>query len=396
MGTGIEWTDATWNPMTGCQKISEGCRWCYADTMSKRLQGNYRKLEGEGTPIPAGIKRYRDGFAPAFHPDALGEPLRWKKPRRVFVCSMSDLFHTSFSFEQIAAVFGVMAACPQHQFQVLTKRPERMKAWFEWVEREHVFYDPAGKERGWKIGSLLCDCSYKVRPSPDCHVPLHGHGNTPWPLPNVWVGVTVENQAAADERIPLLLETPAAVRFLSCEPLIGPVDLDGWLPGQYSCLHCGYVGEKTGDQETCEECGSVFPPPGKKGEMVPCGCGSTSYLNSCPRCGASEGGGFGTYGSEGLSPTPTVLDWVIAGGESGPKARPSHPDWFRTLRDQCQAAGVPFFFKQWGQWMPDFDSKTFKDGRRSFRWGDFIMHSVGKKKAGRELDGRTWEEYPYN
>jgi len=372
MGTGIEWTDATWNPMTGCQKISEGCRWCYADTMAKRIQGNYRKLEGEGKPIPAGIKRYRDGFAPAFHPDALGEPLRWMKPRRVFVCSMSDLFHTSFSFEQIAAVFGVMAACPQHQFQVLTKRVDRALKFYEWLQDRIEYHG------GWCPGGAAQVCFMEAMKytSEISLGQMMGEVDerVPWPLPNVWVGVTVENQRAADERIPLLLKVPAAVRFLSCEPLIGPVDL----------------------VETFEDV-------------------------------------IGSLGAGRLCDTWTLhgnsMDWVIAGGESGPKARPSHPDWFRQLRDQCQAAGVAFFFKQWGRWHPTFplyhdqdswvddnhDQELFaegpwtdrgvvlhRNGQRTEDWegqpsvdgNPWLMDPVGKGKAGRVLDGRTWDEYP--
>ncbi|MCB2200843.1 phage Gp37/Gp68 family protein [bacterium] len=339
MSTGIQWTDETWNPMTGCTKVSEGCRNCYAERDAKRFQHNTQ---------PKIAAKYRNGFRPTFHPDVLAKPLHWTKPRRVFVCSMSDLFHEAFGFEEIAAVFGVMAACPQHQFQVLTKRPDRMKGWFEWLVQQAeraltVFPDDSPE---WRIHHLLRAANLRAGNSEIAtHRRLDAAGNdTPWPLQNVWVGVTVENQAAADERIPLLLETPAAVRFLSCEPLIGPLDIPQDAVYRYKSVVSGLR----------------YTHPGAAGDhdVLP------------------------------------GIDWVIAGGESGPKARPSHPDWFRTLRDQCQAAGVSFFFKQWGRWVPDFDSKTFKDGRRSFRWGDFIMHSVGKKKAGRELDGRTWDEYP--
>ena len=228
----IEWTDATWNPVTGCNKISPGCKRCYAERLSKRLKAT-------------GMAKYRNGFAVTLHPDTLDIPLRWRKPRSIFVNSMSDLFHFEVPDEFIAAVFDVMTRAHWHRYQVLTKRPERVAS----------------------LNSTL-----------------------PWPA-QIWQGVSVESADYA-HRIDLLRKTDAAVKFLSLEPLLGPLpnlDLAG-------------------------------------------------------------------------------IDWVIVGGESGPGARPMQPDWARDIRDQCIDAGVPFHFKQWG--------------------------GVFKKRNGRELDGRTWDEMP--
>lgn len=217
----IEWTDATWNPTTGCTKVSQGCKHCYAERIFHR-------------PYPG--RKFTDVRT---HPDRLRQPLSWQRPRRIFVNSMSDLFHEDVPDEFIMQVFFIMAAAGRHTFQVLTKRPRRMLDWFAWFEACKPAYDRND------------------------------------PYSNVWLGVSVENQEAADERIPLLRQTPAAVRFLSCEPLLGGMDI-------------------------------------------------SPYLRS--------------------------VDWVIAGGESGPGARPADLAWFRSLRDQCAAAGVPFFMKQmWGE-----------------------------------------------
>lgn len=228
----IEWTESTWNPLTGCTKISPGCKNCYAERMAKRLQA-------------MGVEKYRDGFKLRLHEDVLDEPLTWTKPQMIFVNSMSDLFHKDVPLDFVLRIFDVMRRAHWHQFQVLTKRAERL-----------LELDPA----------------------------------IDWPK-NVWMGVSVEN-AAYMHRIDLLRGTHAAIKFLSLEPLLGP------LPGM----------DLTG------------------------------------------------------------IDWVIVGGESGPHARPIQPEWVRDIRDQCVRANVPFFFKQWG--------------------------GTNKKKAGRLLDRRTWDEMP--
>ena len=253
--TAIEWTDRTWNPVTGCTKVSPGCANCYAERITNRFAGP-------------------DAFDKVvLHPERLEDPLRWKKTSRVFVNSMSDLFHECVPDGFLDAAFSVMARRRLHTFQILTKRAERVR---------NYFADPLTRIRVAKA--------------------IAWNDIPQWPLPNVWLGVSVENQRFADERIPLLLQTPAAVRFISVEPMLGPVDL-------FNADGDGLRG-------------------GLKG----------------------------------------ALDWVICGGESGPGARPLHPNWARALRDQCQSAGVPFFFKQWGGRTP--------------------------KAGGRLLDGREWNEFP--
>lgn len=228
----IEWTDSTWNPVTGCTKVSPGCKYCYAERLSIRLQA-------------MGNPRYSKGFALRLHPDLLTLPLQWRRPRRIFVNSMSDLFHEEIPEGFIEQVFEVMVRADWHIFQILTKRSERLAA--------------------------LAGC-------------------LPWP-PNVWQGVSVENHRYVS-RIQDLREVPAVVRFLSLEPLLGP-------------------------------------------------------LPNLPLDG---------------------IHWVIVGGESGPRHRPIDPTWVREIRDQCLAASVPFFFKQWG--------------------------GVTSKAGGRKLDGRHWNQMP--
>jgi protein gp37 len=230
--SGIEWTEATWNPLTGCDKISPGCTNCYAERMSLRL-----RLMGQ--------RNYRNGFDLTLHDHALEIPLHWKKPQRIFVNSMSDLFHKDVPADFIQKVFATMRQATWHRFQILTKRADRLA---------------------------------ELSPTID------------WPA-NVWMGVSVES-ADYTWRIDRLRETGAAVRFLSIEPLLGPI----------------------------------------------------------PRLDLRN------------------IHWAIVGGESGPGARPMHEEWVLDIRDQCQRAKVPFFFKQWG--------------------------GVNKKKAGRELHGRTWDEMP--
>jgi protein gp37 len=277
--TGIQWTDATWNPVRGCSRTiargasQSGCGdgtggGCYAEAMAGRFCGPGQPYEGLVRATPKGP---RWTGVVRMVPEHLADPLRWRRPRRVFVNSMSDLFHEALTNEQIAAVFGVMAAAPQHTFQVLTKRAERMRDWFRW----------ASAQRGRDARVLCSQIASELVDGVRWDFAL---GERSWPLPNVWLGVSVENQAAADERIPLLLETPAAVRFLSCEPLLGPVDIKFGL-GQYIDKHGNW----------------------RQGEGV---------------------------------------GWVIAGCESGTGARPAKVAWYRTLRDQCAAAGVPFFLKQ--------------------------------------------------
>lgn len=316
--TDIEWTDATWNPIRGCSRVSQGCRMCYAERVAHRFSGPGQPYEGL-----VNDKGRWNGTVRVV-PHVLDQPLRWTKKRRVFVNSMSDLFHENLSFDAIAGIFGIMAAAPKHTFQVLTKRPGRAVEFFEWIEgispcrvREHIY--SAKKLLG-----------------------VQGQGKHPrramfndaweraqWPLPNVWLGVSVEDQKTANERIPLLAKCPAAVRWVSFEPALAAVDF-----------------------EAVER-----------------------------------------------------VDWIVMGGESGPGARPMHPDWATKTRDACERQGVPFLFKQHGAFRPvvkgvelgthavSFDGKV-RGAKEPMETEDVLMVRVGKKKAGRLLEGRTWDEYP--
>ncbi len=295
----IEWTDETWNPTTGCDKVSPGCKHCYAEVMSKRL-------------LAMGQVKYRNAFRPTFHADALAAPLRWRQPRMVFVNSMSDLFHKSFTNEQIAAVFGVMAACPDHTFQVLTKRAERLPEWFEWFEQGGGRSDSADVAITCALG--VPELNRFLEPREVIHDDEPGPWDhliedpPDWPLKNVWLGVSCEDQRRADERIPRLLATPAAVRFVSAEPLLGPLEFN-------------------------EVCGEPVLSPECWGD-----CACDSLYGPDPGC--RRNGGDGTLTRK--------IDWVIAGGESGSGARPCALEWIEALVNDCRTAKVPCFVKQLG------------------------------------------------
>lgn len=304
----IEWTDATWNPVTGCTPISAGCKNCYARRFANRLRGR------AGYPAD-------EPFRVTLHPERLGEPFHWRKPRRIFVSSMGDLFHEKVPFEFVDSVFARVASSGTHAFQVLTKRPKRMLEQFQRISagapaaaaryardiRQH--FDRYKREflEGY---SLPSPPTAELRFLYDSAARQEGHGTSrqesqgislehgfsggeyhwrSWPLDNLWLGVTAENQTTADERIPLLLQTPAAVRFVSLEPLLGSVQLPA----------------------------RAMNPKGLCGERA-------------------------QYDWE----DGTRIDWVIVGGETGPGARPMDPDWARAIRDDCATAGVPFFMKQ--------------------------------------------------
>lgn len=363
----IEWTDATWNPVVGCSPVSEGCRNCYAAKEAIRLGGNPNEkistmYAGTSEMRGAGSKR-RAVFTGRVNlvPDRLDQPLRWRKPRRVFVNSMSDLFHESVPFEFIDRVFAVMALCPQHTFQVLTKRPERMaeylnkagavrsicvaadevigsllppvgdrdefdpsvvREWKSWY-RQFGGADHVKRLTAWTQGGGAAEEKF-IR---------EGGGLYPswinWPLPNVQLGTSVEDQAAADERIPHLLRTPAAVRFLSCEPLLGPVDIDRAMYGD-------------------------------------------AYRYGMNHFGHTDGFGY-----------EALIHWVIVGGESGPGARPCDVAWIRSIKDQCQAAGVPVFVKQLGA----RPLVTDPPGARMAHWHDDLR--LRDRKGG---DPAEWPE----
>jgi protein gp37 len=342
--TGIEWCDATWNPVVGCSVVSPGCTNCYA------MRDAYRKGFNRKTPAYHGLTKSVNGNPiwngkVALASEAtLVAPLKRRKPTAYFVNSMGDLFHEAVPDEWIDRVFAVMALSPQqHTFIVLTKRAKRMRNYFDgeafggpqarihdWCYRPERYFSPAkdptvGKLEKW---------------------PDRWKG---WPLPNVVLGVSAEDQARADERIPDLLATPAAKRIVSAEPLLGPIDFTR-----------------------------------------------------------------GTYNPGGDFP---LLDGVILGGESGPGARPMHPDWARSIRNQCAAASVPFFFKQWGEWTPgenveargtldvayfhvddtwSFRRMTERESQETHRDDEPTLYRVGKRRAGRLLDGVEHNDLPWS
>jgi protein gp37 len=302
---------------------------------------------------------------------------------------MTDLFGRWVPDEWIDRCFAVMALTPQHTHQVLTKRPERMAEYLNDPHTPERIALAAEQESGDLVTGL------RIRKA----IPLSETQAMPrlWPLPNVWLGTSVEDQARADERIPHLLRCPAAVRFLSCEPLLGPVDLGLW---SATCKCCPRRNNRW-VRLTC----NVRPDCGCATDSVPrlLRPGLVRRANSNPH-GALDIDGLGIKPSE--FEYLGDLHWVIVGGESGDGARPMHPDWARGLRDQCVAAGVPFFFKQFGEWSPEYDfdapehTQLHRDGRRkgglmadnSPGWE--VMNRVGKKRAGRLLDGREWSEFP--
>ena len=373
-GTKIEWTDATVNAINGCSVVSPGCTNCYA----MRLAGTRLKhhpsragltIESKAGPVWNGEVRLNE--------EQLLQPLRWTKPRRIFWNAHGDMFHPSVPDEWIDRCFAVMALTPHHIHQVLTKRPERM--------REHMTHHLTGL----RIRSVM----QGLRQQAIIHMT--------WPLPNVWLGVSVEDQKRADERIPDLLFTPAAVRWLSIEPMLGPIDL------------------------------TSIKAPREPDEPD---------LDTDWRFDALEVGDYywfdgidGQPGDSGDGPyRDHRIDWVVVGGESGPGARPMHPQWARALRDQCAAATihgddapVPFFFKQWGEWAAHEAVENEQGGvdivppasgrfaHRWRRWDDDICRParadesvneflapgviaapVGKSKAGRLLDGIQHDGMP--
>lgn len=331
----IEWTDATWNPITGCTLVSEGCRHCYAATLAATRLKNLPSRKGLARINAAGEAKFTGEVR--LNAEWIDQPLRWRRPRRIFVCAHGDLFHENVPDEWIDKVFAVMALASQHTFQVLTKRPARARAREYLDALQHPHREREIKDAGRKAGALVGD------------MPALGLRITALPLPNVWLGTSIEDQATADERVPELIFTPAAVRFLSCEPLLGSLRVDRLGPDR----PVGWI---------------------------------TDALRGLRWPDLDEGGSITSHTGS--------IDWVICGGESGPHARPMHPAWARSLRDQCQAAGVAFHFKQWGEWAPDdLPSELQESEEIAGRW-DGVSHRVGKKRAGRLLDGREWNEMP--
>jgi protein gp37 len=313
--TSIEWTDHSWPVVNGCRRVSAGCENCYAERLTATRLSQTPKYEGLAVmkPGPTGFRRrdMADGSvrltkaqgpaSPRWTGEArlwvphLDMPLKLKKPSRIFVCDMGDLFYEGVTNEQIAAVFGVMAACPTHTFQVLTKRPARARAWFRWLDGF----------AGRTTPRAACVSLAQRRSEHPKLRQLDDHRFWTWPLPNVWLGVSVEDQATADERIPILLDTPAALRFVSAEPLLGPVDLTPWLG--YSESYDRFIGPCPHGRDPWDRCEEDCTP------------------------GQVQG-----------------IKWVIVGGESGPGARPFDLEWGRAIVRQCAEVGVSCFVKQMG------------------------------------------------
>lgn len=316
-GTKIEWTDATLNVVDGCSIVSPGCTNCYAMRSGGRNLPNH---PATGLTEPTKGGHVWTGKV-RFNEKALLQPLRWRRPRKIFWNAHGDLFHEAVPDAWIDRCFAVMALTPHHVHQVLTKRPERMRVYLTKRRSEKPLSVPLGD--GTMTG--------------------HPFSSELLPPPNVWLGVSVEDQKRADERIPVLLDTPAAVRWLSCEPLLGDIDLQHIEPRQDDNLDAltGQWLQMNGNQP---------------------------YQVHCEK-----------------------IDWVVAGGESGPGARPMHPDWARSLRDQCEEAGVPFLFKQWGAWLPAGQTAA-ETGLWNPSCGSPLLTT--KKNAGRLLDGVQHNGYP--
>jgi protein gp37 len=368
--TGIEWTDATWNPLAGCSIVSPACTNCYAMAQAARIErmqptGHYAGLT---QPSKAGpVWTGKIAHAPDY---ALHMPLRWKKPRRIFVNSMSDLFHQAVEDWKIVEIYGLMIAAHHlrgHTFQWLTKRPARARK----LLNDGGFWDEVNDVAGQEV---LDRCDPLNRRQGDARATCDDY-SAENPPPGIWAGGTVEDQPRADERIPDILAIPAAKRFISVEPQLGEIDLAAIHPAENAFLDF---------RDT---------PTYRMRVNALSGWWWQEFLEDGQWTEFEDTG-------RGFAQKPYVhtrLDWVIAGGESGPHARPMHPDWPRALRDQCAAAGVPFFFKQHGEWLWTGDDNgeipfarpklfEFSNGASLYR--------VGKRRAGSLLDGVQHKEFP--
>lgn len=343
---GIAWCDETWNPIRGCSRVSPGCENCYAETVAARFCDPGMPYHGLATRkrlvVVDGVEVVRHGARwtgkVRVISEHLADPLRWKRPRLVFTNSMSDMFHESLGDNDIAAMFGIMAACPDHIFQILTKRSARMRKWFETWESGGVASSP--------VRAALAAQAWLKDYAPKLAARVNGciAGEiAPWPLPNVHLGVSAENQAMADTRVPDLMRCSAAVRWVSYEPGLGPVDFKPWLLGSKT-IHLGLDIEgalrnksfdgftKDGKSLSRREAeDGLFEMHGRGIKMMPMGdCDSFSDQTGCPG-----------------HPKPRI-DWIVIGGESGDQARPFDIQWARDVISQCRASGVAAFMKQAG------------------------------------------------
>jgi protein gp37 len=348
-GTKIEWTDATWNIVTGCSVVSPGCTNCYAMRLAGTRLRHHFSREGltdasKAGPVWNGKTRVNWEW--------IDQPLNWGRPRSIFVCAHGDLFHDSVASHDIAQIYGVMIAAHHlrgHMFQVLTKRPARARA----LLTDAKFWEVANADAGALIMDRVDPLDRRLN---DARATLDDYGPDA-PPPGIWLGVSVEDQQRANERIPDLMATPASVRWLSCEPLLDFISLEEAWHGE-SALNSECWGD-------CGWCEAGHPP-----------------MWNCQR----EGRQFdlGALQRSGL-------DWVVAGGESGPNARPMDLEAARSLRDQCADAGVPFFFKQWGKWLPS--GQMTADGKVWASDSGHALHAV-KSMTGRYLDGQLHDALP--
>lgn len=422
MPTAIEWTEETWNPVTGCTRVSPGClsgAHCYIErTPPFRTQG--RRFERVGNEETTGVR---------LHPERLDQPLRWRRPRRIFVCSLADLFHEDVADGYIMDVWRVMGLAQQHTFQVLTKRPERAREWLaKWADADEACppqlargpYETRARHTTGRaeLFSAMLD-RWGAPPAGTAFPPYDWmEGVRWWPavLPNVWLGVSIEN-ARYTWRADVLREIPAAVRFISAEPLLGSLfETRGATNGDLGCGDgVGNVRVPDMGAPPLDEDDSPTHAARRLGEherqRAPGAC----------HVAAVEGSDLASAVRATPSRAPldlTGIDWLIVGGESGGRfARPMHPDWARELRDACLTVDVPmrtaelyeplpelrrpaFFFKQWGSWVPTQDLTSDRDDDLRLYTsldglGRFLRYAGARAKSGgRELDGRTWNEMP--
>lgn len=364
--TRIEWADATTNTAVGCSHCSPGCDHCYAERFAHRLSRHPATAKVYAGVVDSRGKwtgKINSNFSEKMYPHRVPG-----KGKRVFVGSMTDIFHPNYPAENRDELFAsIMADCifsngHGHTFIILTKRPQAMAEYF--AAGPGTLLRRWGRAgNGWIIvgdGDSETFEEYadgQTIPQEMTSTRDNLRQDYLWPLPNLWLGVTVCNQVEADAKIPALLATPAEKRFVSVEPMLGPVDLSKYLV-RFRCHECG--------SETLKNVENFL----------------------CPSCGKEA------LGSQHFS---TALDWVICGGETGSGARPMNPDWVRSLRDQCQEATVPFFFKSWGEWAPDClcgTKKPHPETPRPTPGHMGCMFKCGKANSGRSIDKRTWDEVP--